>query len=50
MENSDEAYMQLAIQEAKKGLYQTWKNPMVGAVIVKDGNILATGHHIRYGY
>ena len=45
----DRYYMNLALQEAKKGRYQTWKNPMVGAVIVKDDQGLATGHHIHYG-
>ncbi|RVU71848.1 MULTISPECIES: bifunctional diaminohydroxyphosphoribosylaminopyrimidine deaminase/5-amino-6-(5-phosphoribosylamino)uracil reductase RibD [Lactobacillus] len=45
----DQYYMNLALQEAKKGRYQTWKNPMVGAVVVKDDHILATGHHIHYG-
>lgn len=41
--------MNLALQEAKKGCYQTWKNPMVGAVIVKNDQILATGYHHHYG-
>lgn len=47
MEDSD--YMSLALKEAKKGKYQTWKNPLVGAVVVKDKQILATGYHHRYG-
>lgn len=46
---NDEYYMKLALREAKKGRYQTWKNPMVGAVIVKNDQILAKGHHIHYG-
>lgn len=41
--------MNLALEEAKKGRYQTWKNPMVGAVIVKNGQVLATGYHHHYG-
>lgn len=45
----DQYYMSLALQEAKRGRYQTWKNPMVGAVIVKNDQVLATGHHIHYG-
>lgn len=32
--------MNLALQEAKKGRFQTWKNPLVGAVIVKEINLL----------
>lgn len=41
--------MDLAIQEAIKGRYQTWQNPMVGAVIVKNRQILATGYHQHFG-
>lgn len=47
--NQDEKFMQLAINEAKKGRFHTWKNPQVGAVIVKNGQILATGYHHYYG-
>ena len=32
----DQYYMNLALQEAKKGRFQTWKNPLVGAVIFKE--------------
>ncbi|MCD2256365.1 bifunctional diaminohydroxyphosphoribosylaminopyrimidine deaminase/5-amino-6-(5-phosphoribosylamino)uracil reductase RibD [Lactobacillus sp. CC-MHH1034] len=41
--------MQLAWQVARKGAGQTWKNPLVGAVLVKDDQILATGYHHRFG-
>lgn len=41
--------MQLALAEAAKGGSATWKNPQVGAVIVKDGQLLATGYHHQYG-
>ncbi len=37
--------MQLALQLAKKGCGWTAPNPMVGAVIVKDGNIIGQGYH-----
>ena len=33
-----EEYMQIAIEEAKKGSGFTSPNPLVGAVLVKDGN------------
>jgi diaminohydroxyphosphoribosylaminopyrimidine deaminase/5-amino-6-(5-phosphoribosylamino)uracil reductase len=46
---TDAFYMRLAIAAAKQGHYQTWKNPLVGAVIVKHGRVLATGYHKRYG-
>lgn len=40
--------MNIAFEEAKKGV-ETWTNPQVGAVIVKDGQILAQGHHEKFG-
>ena len=35
-----EEYMQIAIEEAKKGSGFTSPNPLVGAVLVKDGKIV----------
>lgn len=35
--------MQLAIRLARRQIGQTWPNPAVGCVVVKDGQILATG-------
>ena len=46
---NDKDYMQLALQLAKKGCGWTAPNPMVGAVIVKDGKIIGQGYHERYG-
>lgn len=40
--------MNLAFLEARKGK-DTWKNPQVGAVIVKNDQILARGHHETFG-
>lgn len=45
-----EKYMKIAIEEAKKGMSNTFTNPLVGAVIVKDGHILSRGAHLEYGY
>ena len=39
----DEKYMSRAIELAKKGLGWTNPNPMVGAVIVKDGKVIGEG-------
>ena len=39
----DEKYMRRAIELAKKGLGWTNPNPMVGAVIVKDGKVIGEG-------
>ncbi len=41
----DEKYMRLAIELAVKGEGFTNPNPMVGAVIVKDGQVIAQGYH-----
>lgn len=46
---TDERFMQLAIEEAKKGQGRTHPNPAVGAVIVKGGRVIATGFHARAG-
>ena len=37
---NDTEYMRLALELAKKGCGWTSPNPMVGAVIVKDGQII----------
>ena len=46
---TDTQYMQLAIEQAKKGMGFVNPNPMVGAVIVKDGVIIGQGCHEKYG-
>lgn len=46
---TDEEYLSVAVIEAKKAQWRTWENPRVGAVIVKDDEILATGYHHYYG-
>ena len=46
---SDERFMRLSIKEATKALGQTSPNPAVGAVIVKNGKILAKGYHQAAG-
>lgn len=46
---SDVNYMQLALQLARKGCGWVTPNPMVGAVIVKDGEIIGQGWHEKYG-
>ena len=46
---TDQEYMLRAIQLAKKGEGWTNPNPMVGAVIVKDGRIIGEGYHNKCG-
>lgn len=41
--------MRIALSEAKKGMGFVNPNPMVGAVIVRDGRIISKDHHHRYG-
>ncbi len=45
----DEQYMRRALELAALGRYGVSPNPMVGAVIVRDGEILAEGWHRRAG-
>ena len=37
--------MALAIEEAEKGLGRTSPNPLVGSVIVRDGEVVSKGYH-----
>lgn len=46
---TDEEYMRIAIDLAEHGRGWTAPNPVVGAVIVKDGRIIGQGYHRRYG-
>ena len=41
--------MKMAIELARKGRGMTNPNPVVGAVIVKDGEIIGEGWHEKYG-
>ncbi|QTM01592.1 bifunctional diaminohydroxyphosphoribosylaminopyrimidine deaminase/5-amino-6-(5-phosphoribosylamino)uracil reductase RibD [Mannheimia sp. ZY171111] len=45
----DAQYMAYAIELAKKAKGWTNPNPLVGCVIVKDGKIVASGYHEKYG-
>jgi diaminohydroxyphosphoribosylaminopyrimidine deaminase/5-amino-6-(5-phosphoribosylamino)uracil reductase len=44
-----EKIMNIAIDEAKKGIGKVNPNPLVGAVIVKNGEIISKGYHKFYG-
>ena len=47
--STDEHFMRLACRLARKGEGKTKPNPMVGAVLVKNGRIIGTGHHKKSG-
>lgn len=49
MQNEHITYMELALAEARKGLGRTTPNPAVGAVIVKDGEVVGRGYHKKAG-
>ncbi|UNC93893.1 bifunctional diaminohydroxyphosphoribosylaminopyrimidine deaminase/5-amino-6-(5-phosphoribosylamino)uracil reductase RibD [Candidatus Contubernalis alkalaceticus] len=46
---ADEKYMWLALDLAVQGLGRTSPNPMVGAVVVKDGEVIGSGYHHEAG-
>lgn len=45
----DGAWMRRALSLAARGWGQTAPNPMVGAVVVRDGVVVGEGWHTRYG-
>ncbi|MFC1848237.1 bifunctional diaminohydroxyphosphoribosylaminopyrimidine deaminase/5-amino-6-(5-phosphoribosylamino)uracil reductase RibD [Chloroflexota bacterium] len=49
LKSNDEYYMRRALALARRGLGKTSPNPMVGALIVKNGEIIGQGYHRRFG-
>lgn len=47
--NFNPQYMKRAIELAQKGVGAVNPNPLVGAVIVKNGHIIGEGYHRKYG-
>ncbi len=47
--NADELYMRRALELARRGWGATSPNPMVGAVLVKNGAVIGEGWHKRDG-
>jgi diaminohydroxyphosphoribosylaminopyrimidine deaminase / 5-amino-6-(5-phosphoribosylamino)uracil reductase len=47
--NNDEYYMKSALKLARKGTGSVSPNPLVGAIIVKDGRIIGKGYHKQFG-
>ena len=46
----DELYMRRCLQLAANGLGRVRPNPLVGCVVVKDGEIVSEGYHQEYGH
>src|SRR5580704_9721746 len=47
--DTDAAYLREALDLARQGLAQTSPNPMVGAVLVRDGQVVGRGFHTWAG-
>ena len=45
----DEKWMRRALELAARGRGHVSPNPMVGAVIVRDGQVIGEGYHEKYG-
>ena len=44
-----EKFMQLALRLAAKGRGKVEPNPMVGALLIRDGQVISQGYHERFG-
>lgn len=49
MTERDSMFMQQALELAAEGLYTTMPNPRVGCVVVRDGEVVGRGAHLRAG-
>ena len=47
--NSNEYFMRKAFSLALRAKGMTWPNPLVGAVVVKNGKIIGQGYHKKAG-
>jgi len=45
----DERYMRRSLRLARRGMGKVSPNPMVGAIIVRSGEVIAEGYHHRFG-
>src|SRR4030043_2232988 len=46
---NDEQWMRRVLRLAEKGRGRTSPNPMVGAVVVKEGRVIGEGYHVKAG-
>lgn len=49
LSKSDETFLEQTLELAERGRGRTSPNPVVGAVVVKDGEVLGRGYHHEYG-
>jgi len=48
-ENEDVHWMRRALAEAARGRGSVEPNPLVGAVVIREGRLVGIGHHQRFG-
>ena len=46
---ADRAYMRRALRLAERGWGRVHPNPLVGAVVVRDGEVVGEGYHAEFG-
>lgn len=46
---TDQQLMRMALRLARRGEGRVSPNPMVGAVVARDGRVVGTGYHVRFG-
>src|SRR5947207_10312331 len=49
MTDADESWMQRALELAQRGRGHVEPNPLVGAIVVRDGRVVGEGWHQRFG-
>jgi diaminohydroxyphosphoribosylaminopyrimidine deaminase/5-amino-6-(5-phosphoribosylamino)uracil reductase len=49
LRDSDHLFLDAAIELAKRGEFSTTPNPRVGCLIVREGEVLGRGWHVRHG-
>ena len=49
MERGDDFYMRRALALARRGLGRTSPNPVVGALFLREGEVIGEGYHRAYG-
>jgi diaminohydroxyphosphoribosylaminopyrimidine deaminase/5-amino-6-(5-phosphoribosylamino)uracil reductase len=49
VDDLNDFWMRRALAEAERGRGAVEPNPMVGAVVVRDGRMVGVGHHARFG-
>lgn len=50
MQPQDSYFIKKTLKLAKKGMGWTNPNPLVGAILVKDGGVIGQGYHHKYGF